>query len=376
MGISEDTSIQRFDASGHDVIVFDEILLVDTRKLAKILRYANRHPDKIVLSTGDENQLEPVEPMTNTHADVEAYSNECVNQIFPYQLYLRENKRLRTSEDKQTLRDFKRDIFNEDIPIETTVRKYFPVLERSETDFNIAYYNDTCATVARMVRRRMKKATEYEVGETLVCRAYIKAKRSGVKAATLFKNYEYKITELTADTLTLDDHTILPLTTVRKCFIHNYCRTCHSFQGLSVNVPITIYDWKCEWASRKWVYTAVTRARQLDQVHFKEYTYRRCPKDVKDVADYMQKKVAGYKYQDTIGRHEICPERYITPAILMGWLGKPCHNCGDCLMWERGDKGAVVSNLTAQRLNNDIAHEVDNIIPYCTECNRAMSNRE
>jgi hypothetical protein len=38
--------------------------------------------------------------------------------------------------------------------------------------------------------------------------------------------------------------------------------------------------------------------------------------------------------------------------------------------------GAVQCNLTAQRLNNDIAHRLDNIVPFCVECNRAMSNRE
>jgi ATP-dependent exoDNAse (exonuclease V) alpha subunit len=71
--------------------------------------------------------------------------------------------------------------------------------------------------------------------------------------------------------LELDGEIVQPLDAVRKHFIHNYCRTCHSFQGLSVGTAITIYDWKCFWANRKWIYTAVTRARSLENVFFVEY---------------------------------------------------------------------------------------------------------
>ena len=105
--------------------MFDELYLYGTRKLTRVKKYCDAHPEKIALGTGDAKQLEPVEPDTNTHEDLEAYSNSCVDLIFPDQLFLRENKRLRTAEDKQKLRDFKADIFNESIPIEETVRKYF-----------------------------------------------------------------------------------------------------------------------------------------------------------------------------------------------------------------------------------------------------------
>jgi hypothetical protein len=49
--------------------------------------------------------------MMNTDTDTEAYLNQCVDLVFPFQLYLRENKRLTTPEDKEKLRLFKRDIF-------------------------------------------------------------------------------------------------------------------------------------------------------------------------------------------------------------------------------------------------------------------------
>ena len=66
MGIADESSIKRFDARGYDVVVFDEIYQLDTRKLARVRRYAEENPDKIVLATGDKNQLGPIEPPTNT----------------------------------------------------------------------------------------------------------------------------------------------------------------------------------------------------------------------------------------------------------------------------------------------------------------------
>jgi hypothetical protein len=141
-------------------------------------------------------------------------------------------------------------------------------------------------------------------------------------------------------------------------------------------MPISIYDWKCHWADRKWIYTAVTRARQLDQVFFQEtWDYKR-PKDELDVRKYLWGKINGYERQDKrAGRHERGAD-YVTVDWLYGCFGKPCSNCGDLLMWERNGDGRLVSNLTAQRINNSIPHEMHNIIPMCVECNRALSNRE
>ena len=47
----------------------------------------------------------------------------------------------------------------------------------------------------------------------------------------------------------------------------------------------------------------------------------------------------------------------------MSCVGKACEH------------GKIDCNLTAQRVNNNEAHHLDNIIPYCVYCNTAMSNR-
>ena len=102
--------------------------------------------------------------------------NHCINIIFPNNIYLKENKRLKTEEDKTKLKHFKADIFNKAIPIITTLRKYFKFTNDIKTSHNIAFKNETCSSVSQTIRRLLSKQTEYEIDETLICRKYYKAK--------------------------------------------------------------------------------------------------------------------------------------------------------------------------------------------------------
>ena len=59
----------------------------------------------------------------------------------------------------------------------------------------------------------------------------------------------------------------------------------------------------------------------------------------------------------------------------MSCVGKACASCGDCLTYSRSHK-KIDCNLTAQRVCNNEAHHLDNVVRYCVYCNTAMSNRE
>jgi hypothetical protein len=45
---------------------------------------------------------------------------------------------------------------------------------------NIAYKNDTCKEVSKHIRKQINKKSEYEVGETLICREYTNIKKVGI----------------------------------------------------------------------------------------------------------------------------------------------------------------------------------------------------
>ena len=57
---------------------------------------------------------------------------------------------------------------------------------------------------------------------------------------------------------------------IKKNFVHNYCKTCHSFQRNNIDDAIAIFDHKFAYVSRMWFYTA-TKAMNLKQVYFYYY---------------------------------------------------------------------------------------------------------
>jgi hypothetical protein len=136
-----------------------------------------------------------------------------------------------------------------------------------------------------------------------------------------------------------------------------------------LDTKLTIFDWKFTHASRKWLYTAVTRATHLKNVLFFDYDEDLSKQD--QMLQYFSKKVASYRQQDRKAKRECLDEEgYVTAAWLMACLGKSCSECGECLIYEHGK-----SNLTAQRVDNSLAHQIDNVVPCCIWCNCALSSR-
>ena len=52
--------MERFDDTPYNCIVFDEIYMCNIDMLTRIKHYCENNPDKIIVGTGDCNQLPPV----------------------------------------------------------------------------------------------------------------------------------------------------------------------------------------------------------------------------------------------------------------------------------------------------------------------------
>jgi hypothetical protein len=133
----------------------------------------------------------------------------------------------------------------------------------------------------------------------LVCRKYLKFSAS-LKCSC---NYEYVIKAVKSGSIVLQELTAsstieLKLDVVRKHFIHSYCRTCHSFQRSSINGAITVFDWRCLFVSRKWLYTSVIRATELKNVFFYDPKEASAGYDEAILDKYLNKKVATIKKRD------------------------------------------------------------------------------
>ena len=89
---------------------------------------------------------------------------------------------------------------------------------------------------------------EHDVGEVLVCRKYLKGKFGKCSV-----NLEYVVKFTKDESIVLKDlrgtHSFeLNRDVINKHFIHSYCRTCHSFQGSSIDEK---YDLRLEVFLRK-----------------------------------------------------------------------------------------------------------------------------
>ena len=68
--------------------------------------------------------------------------------------------------------------------------------------------------------------------------------------------------------ITLNNAMTLTNRLIKKHFVHNYCRNCHSFQGSNSNETITVFDPKLAYVTRKRRYTVITRATDLKQLYY------------------------------------------------------------------------------------------------------------
>jgi hypothetical protein len=248
-------------------------------------------------------------------------------------------------------------------------------VDQIETTNNIAYKNSACEAVTKEVRKMTNKTGDYEVGETLVCRKYLKI--SGNRFPV---NFEYSSEAVNKESLQVgmigsDFKFTLKLDVVKKQVIHGYCRTCHSFQGSSIDDKITILDWNFFFVNRKWVYTAVPRATELKKVVFfaGSSTTGTSGNQFEETIlnNHLDTKVRNYIRQDTDHGRPITGN-FVTTDWLKGQFGKVCSDCGDCFRFDiKGRK--VESNLTADHIDCGECHHLNNIVPLCVTCNQRKS---
>jgi ATP-dependent exoDNAse (exonuclease V) alpha subunit len=236
--------------------------------LSRIHKYSNENPDKIIIATGDTSQLQPINELSNQF-EYAKYADDCINQIFKYEIYLNENKRLKSDADKEKLKQIKKDIFNKSIPLAETIKKYFKFTTNiTNSEHNIAYMNDTCKTVSKHIRKLKNKEADYEVGEMLICREYCKTKEYHFSV-----NFEYVIVGVKPNHIIIkcvssNEEFVVPIKIINSNFIFSYCGTCHSQQGSSIDSTITIFDYKSFFVTAEWLWVAITRATELDNVYF------------------------------------------------------------------------------------------------------------
>ena len=86
----------------------------------------------------------------------------------------------------------KEDIFNKNIPVLDTIKKFGfrGTGDITKSLKHIAYMNDTCLEVSKQVRKQLCRKLDYEKGENLICREWFKHNDH-----TFNVNFEFKKSE-------------------------------------------------------------------------------------------------------------------------------------------------------------------------------------
>ena len=311
-----DAKLEPFDFSTFDVVVFDEIYFSNLSIYWRIKQFAEQNKDnKIIIATGDTKQLRPVQEVTNTQ-DYEEYTDNIIDNIFEYNILLKECKRLYTQEDKDKLSNMKYELFENKLSLKKWIEKYFRyTTDISGSKNNIAFLNNTCKNVSNEIRKLENRKSEYEVGEFLICREYTKTQTS-----TFNVNFKYKIVHIGDDgVFTLKNVKTeilqsLNIEKIRNNFLFAYCSTCHSAQGSSIDGDITIFDWNHFLVRdyKEWIWTAISRARDLNKVKFFKYSDNINDEfNEKCIMSYFERKISNYKEQDRKAKRTIPKEGYV-----------------------------------------------------------------
>ena len=358
-----------FDHSDYNVIFFDEIFMSNIYIYNKIREFVKNNPDKIIIGAGDTKQLPPINDLTNTQPH-DQYADQCIDKIFKYSMYLKICKRV-GEEDRIKLDEMYNDFWERNMPLKDFIEKYFRYTSKINPEhMNIAYTNIRCKSVSDEVRRKLGKKGLYEVGEEMICRLYLKTD----EGAKFNANIRYKIVCINSSGIIIEnikDKKKYTLTEelLNKHFRYGYCATCHSCQGASINNNITIHEWDRSYlVSREWVWTSLTRARDFNKVAFFKNEKAEEKMEQQLLINYLKNKIDGYKKQDLKAGRELNENNFVAVNFCMERLKGTCQKCGGDFHIEI-KKGALSSNFTCQRVDNNFSHTKDNCVAYCNYCN-------
>jgi hypothetical protein len=276
------------------------------------------------------------------------------------------------------MKKLKSDIFDNNLSFMEIIKKYnFNTIDHIKdltTLNNICYFNLTCNNINSYVHKNVLNYKEdYFVGLNLKCRKHTQLKK-GDKLQT---NYIYKITEIYKNHMIIKNELEnksynVSNSIIKENFKYVYCSTIDSIQGKTIDDKITIMDSLLGYMSKRKFYTALTRATNLNNItffvspqnvinNFRENRFRQ----------YFRLKVNNYKLQDK-NKNRVWEEKdFITES----WIGETflkssqCSLCFKSFELSINQNNDVISDLTVDRIDNNLPHIKSNCRLACNFCN-------
>ena len=136
---------------------------------------------------------------------------------------------------------------------------------------------------------------------------------------------------------------------------------------------MTIFDLNLPYVSKNHIWVGITRARSLKNLQIfihpeneiKSYTFAR-------IKQYFNMKIQNYKKQDEKAKRDYKADDYIDEDFIFQQQKKTNNKCSYCLKDLQiyiDNDNIVKSDLTIDRINNNLAHIKTNSKICCFLCN-------
>ena len=353
------------DIEEYEMVVFDEIFLYDTYKLQCIKEFMHKHSGIRFYATGDEHQNKPIETLNVVNSKV--YYNNIISSMFENSITLHQNKRCKTKEDQEKMKMITDAVRNSNSKLEAieVLKKYFKCIYDKKdivTQKNVCALNKTCEWVNSLIHKPFEGEVFYE-GLDIICR-----KTLVTKAMKLTVNNTYEIVNVEDGIYWItdgDDLYYIGKDILEKHFRLSYARTCHSYQGMSEDDAICIFDINHFMVDIDWIYTAITRSTCIDNIYIylgkTPYQETLC-----DLKSQIRKMIDGHYTQDY--KKDRLRSHMNLNYVNVNWTMKQLfsNKCSDC------HKHFDVSEpecFSIDRIDNNLGHFIFNCRVICRRCN-------
>jgi len=153
---------------------------------------------------------------------------------------------------------------------------------------------------------------------------------------------------------------------INNKFCLPYCNTCHSMQGDDIEGKYIIFDYDNHYVNLKWLYVAITRATDLNNVYF--YTGNLNKKEQEN-KEKIKKMIDSYIEQDKKANREINEKKYIDCEWVLAKMIKQNSSCVHCHNVIEIDTDDKDNKLSVDRIQNELPHYKNNCVLSCVHCN-------
>jgi hypothetical protein len=376
------------------LLMIDEIYLLNTRLLGKLVKLLARYPHVKLIATGDalQQRIDDIKVRDNTK-----YMEEVMTGILPYGLKLRVNKRLKSAEDRANVVEVKqsllvrRDEAWRGYVGEMREMKEVIALVKKDGSKLITYTQNKRRELNELVHSLCLVGGEIAVGVfSLRVGVSLTVKRRVVvglpsEKVMIHCGEEGVVSGINAEgvELTFEDGRVAKVGSelfgTYNSFDYSYCNTAVATQGDTYDYGVIIFETEHFGMTNNAIYTSITRPRSLSQVWIWRGDDQKGDMAFLEVKKSIEARISGHKVADReAGRLFIeggknCVASYVDYQ----WVKEKMDEC--CCCWCCGkeltfDKDDEESCLSIDRIDDKKAHVKGNCRLGCRSCNMGHQN--